>query len=207
MRLARGACFAAAALAAAAAQTVDPCQGVAEVERCHYERALQQLNQALHTPVQQGLPDRLSTVQLSLQDPRPCPPYLSAAECEQGRQVAALRAALEALEGQPPVPAGLDPVIGDLEAAMDATEPHSVADFRRSRLAAAFNAAQPPLPSAERAAVAVMALESIRWPADSLVPTSMEVLRGLARPSRGAPQTSFLARVSSAVHRWLPWNR
>mmetsp|Transcript_113943 Transcript_113943/g.317296 ORF Transcript_113943/g.317296 Transcript_113943/m.317296 type:complete len:293 (-) Transcript_113943:66-944(-) len=199
----------------------DPCFGSADVQRCQFEQALTYLSQVLAKservlgpPAPQGPVEQIGTAQTPVRDPR-CPQYFSSAECTRFHRLTALRWALEALEGQPPVPAILDGVLGDLEVAMEEVRPGALLEFRRAHLSRAFSAGQMPLTSVpQRAAAAVGALESTPWPTTSRVPRVLEALRwltgplshlqgsgGAAPPPPGLPQHGGGPPVAPA---WLP---
>lgn len=134
-----------------------------------------------------------------------CPIYFSPKECMQRRQVLALLLALQALEGQPPMPPSLDGAAAALEEAVALLEGSSVRDFRRTQLASAINARRPPASAAERAARALKALERVRWPSEGPVPTTLLALRKIADGSDGAASPgSFLGGLRAVVGHWLP---
>lgn len=190
----------------------DPCKGASDLERCHYEQGLALLEN-LQDPVAAqppqaaaAAPEAAATTVLPAAVATAAAQPLKKQPSSASSQAAALKLALEALEGEhggvSPPPPQLDALTGQLEDALETVEPGALSAFRQTHLAAAFNAVGPAPTRAQRALTALQALKDTSWPTDSGVPVALDALRsmteeGLAPKVHG--HSSLFAQVGSAI--------
>lgn len=183
--------------AAHAQAKADPCKKASDVEKCHYEQAVALLENL------QANPTTLAAAPTAVSS-TPAPQTVTqsaAAVSNGGTQAAALKLALEALEGRGAPPPQLDSVTQQLEDALENVEPGALSSFRSTHLAAAFNAVGEPPTLAQKAAAAQQALGGVVFPADSGVPVALDALRSVAGPmaTLQAHGASLFAQVDSAI--------